>query len=73
MGPDVVISPLPAPWLGLWSDGFLGSLSLGVMDSFLGGRSSFPLAFLLEALFPTALGANKDAPSPFALFSSSFL
>ena len=72
MGPDVVIRPLSAPWLGLGGNDFLGSLSPGVVDTFLGGRLSFPSAFLLGTPFPTTLGADKDTPSfPFSF--SSFL
>ena len=74
MGPDVVISPLPAPWLGLGGDDFLGSLSLGVTVTFLEGGLSFSSAFLLGTPFSTALGADEDTPSfPFSFFSSSFL
>ena len=41
--------------------------------TFLEGRFSFPLAFLLGAPFPTALGADEDAPSFPFVFYSSFL
>ena len=69
---DVVIKPLPAPWLDLGGDNFLGCFSPRVTDTFLEGRSSFSLAFLLGAPFMTTLGANKDAYSfPFSF--SSFL
>ena len=52
-------------------DGFLGGFSLGVMDTFFDGRSSFPSAFLLVTALPTTLGVDED--SPILVFSSFFL
>ena len=52
-------------------DGFLGSFSPGVTNAFFNGRSSFPSAFLLVALLPTALEADEDSPT--LVFSSFFL
>ena len=72
-GPDVIISPLPTPCLGSGGDGFLGSFSLGVTDTFLYGWSSFPSPFLLAAPLVTALGADEDAPSFSLPFPSSLL
>ena len=71
-GPEDVIKLLPAPWLGLGGDDFLGCFSPEVIDGFLEGRSSFLSFFLLGAPFPAALEVDKDAPS-FPFFSSSFL
>ena len=71
-GPVDVIKPLPVPRLGLVGDGFFVCFSPGVTDSFLEGRSSFLLTFLLGDPFPTPLGADEDAISfPFSF--SSFL
>jgi len=50
-GLDVVIKPLPVPWLGLGGKGFLGYFSPSVIDAFLKGRSSISSAFLLSAPF----------------------
>lgn len=74
MGPEDVIKPLPASWLSLGGDSFLGCFSPRVTDGFLEGRSSFLSFFLLGTPFSATLGANKDASSfPFCFFPSSFL
>ena len=72
-GPDIVINPLLAPWLGWGGNGFFGSLSPGVTMTFFEGWLSFPSAFLLGAPFLTALGVDEDAPSYPFTFGSSFL
>ena len=71
-GPDVVISPLLTPCFGLGGDGFLGSFSPGVTNTFLDRQSSFPSPFLLVTPLQTALGVDEDAPS-FPLAFSFFL
>ena len=72
MGPEAVIKPLLAPWLGLGGNGFLGCFSLRVTNAFLEGHLFFPLTFLLGAPFLITLAVDKDVPSfPFSF--SSFL
>ena len=73
MRPEEVITPLPAPWLGLRGDFLFREVSSGVIAVLFYGRSSFPLGFLFETLV-TVLAVD-EVPSfvPFASFASSFL
>ena len=72
-GPVKVIIPLPVPRPGLGGD-FLGCASPGLTATFLGGRLSSPLTFLLAEPLETAAGTDEGVPSyPLAFFASSFL
>ena len=58
MGPEEVITPLPAPWLGLKGDFLFGEASPRVTIVLFDGRSSFLSGFLFETLL-TVLGADE--------------
>ena len=72
-GLEEVITPLPAPWLGLRGDFLFGEASPGVTAVLFDERSSSPSGFLFETLL-MVLGADEVPSSvPFASFASSFL
>ena len=72
-GPLEVITPLPAPWLGLRGDFLFREASPKVTAVLFDGQSSSPSGFLFETLL-TVLGADEVHSSvPFANFASSFL
>ena len=70
MGLEEVITPLPAPWLGLKGDFLFGEASPRVTVVLFDGRSSSPTSFIFETLL-TALGADEFPSSvPFVSFAS---
>ena len=73
MGLEEVITPLPAPWLGLKGDFLFGEASPRVTVVLFDGRSSSPTSFIFETLL-TALEADEVPSSvPFVSFASFFL
>ena len=69
-GLEEVITPLPAPWLGLRGDFSFEALSPRVTTAFLDGQLSLPSGFLFAGL-ANVLGVDEVSPlAYFALFSS---
>ena len=65
-GPEEVIIPLPAPWLGLRGDFLFGEASPGATAVLFDGWLSSPSSFLCETLL-TDLGTDEVPSSvPFA-------
>lgn len=68
MGPNSVIKPMLAPWLGLGGNDFFDFSPMVMLSPFFKGQSSFSSLFHLSVPLMMPLGADEETPSFSFLF-----